>query len=286
MNANTQRLVDYATIVDKISQLCLEAAFNLPADVYASLEKSKQQEVSSLGQFCIAQCLNNAAVAKCKQIAICQDTGVAVYFVEFGEDVKVVGGDIYSAIQEGTRRGYQAGYLRKSIARDPVFDRSNTKDNTPAIIHLDLVPGDKISIVLAPKGGGSENMSAMKMLKPLQGKTGIIDFVVDTIKNAGGNPCPPVVIGLGIGGNFELVTYLAKKALLRKLGTQHPDPNYAAFEAEILEKVNATGIGPEGLGGRITALAVHILTHPCHIASLPVAVNLNCHAARHADVVI
>lgn len=278
------RTVNFTDIVNAIENLCHKAAFDLPADVLQALKNANTNEASPLGKYCLEQCVLNAGVAKSCQLALCQDTGVAVYFVEYGTEVQIAGGNIYAAINEGTRRGYQTGYLRKSMVRDPIFDRSNTQDNTPAIIHLELVPGDKITVTLAPKGGGAENMSALKMLKPLQGKQGVIDFVVETITNAGGNPCPPVIVGLGIGGNFEQVAYLAKKALLRDVGSKNPDPRYAEFEAEILTKINATGIGPQGLGGTITALAVHILTAPCHIASLPVAVNLNCHAARHATI--
>lgn len=282
----TMRTITATKISEVVEKLCHEAAYNLPADVFAALKKAKSTELSSSGQTILNQCLENACIARKTCTAICQDTGVAVYFVEHGVDAKVIDGDIYGAINEGTRRGYNSAYLRKSIARDPIFDRTNTRDNTPAIIHLELVPGDKISITLAPKGGGAENMSAMKMLKPLVGKAGVIDFVVDTVVSAGGNPCPPVVVGIGIGGNFEKVTYLAKKALLRTIGELNPDPRYQELEAEILEKINASGVGPQGIGGTNTALAVHILTYPCHIASLPVAVNINCHAARHANIII
>jgi len=278
------KTINYETIINAVEALCLEAAYNLPADILQSLKHAIVTEASDLGKDILAQCEDNAAIAREKKIPLCQDTGVAVYFVEYGTDVKIKDGDIYAAIQEGTRRGYSSGYLRKSMVRDPIFDRTNTKDNTPAIIHLELVPGDKIKITLCPKGGGAENMSAMKMLKPLVGKQGVIDFVVDTVVSSGGNACPPVIVGVGIGGNFEKVTYLAKKALLREVGTTNPDPRYRELEQEILEKINASGVGPQGLGGTNMALAVHILTHPCHIASLPVAVNINCHAARHATV--
>jgi len=202
-----------------------------------------------------------------------------------GQDVRLVGGDLYEAINEGVRKGYGEGYLRKSIVADPI-NRVNTKDNTPAVIHTDIVPGDKIKLVVAPKGGGSENMSAVKMLKPADGAKGVVDFVVETVSKAGSNPCPPVVVGVGIGGTFEKVAYLAKKALLRELGKPSTDPFYAAMEKEILEKVNKLGIGPQGYGGRTTALAVHIETYPAHIASMPAAVNINCHAARHKERVI
>lgn len=280
------RFISFDAIVKAVELMCLTAAFNLPGDVFQALEKARESETSPLGRSILEQCLENARIAQTQRVALCQDTGVAVFFVEIGEDVKVEGGHLYEAIQEGTRRGYQAGFLRKSIVRDPIFDRTNTQDNTPAIIHIDIVSGDKITIFLAPKGGGAENMSALKMLKPLMGKQGVMDFVVDTVVSAGGNTCPPVIVGVGIGGNFEKVAYLAKKSLLRTIGEKNPDPRYADFEAEILEKINASGLGPQGLGGVNTALAVHILTHPCHIASLPVAVNINCHSARHAKMVL
>ena len=280
------RFISFDAIIKAVELMCLTAAFNLPEDVLQALKKARESETSPLGRSILEQCLENARIAQTQRVALCQDTGVAVFFVEIGEDVKVEGGHLYEAIQEGTRRGYQAGFLRKSIVRDPIFDRTNTQDNTPAIIHIDIVSGDKITIFLAPKGGGAENMSALKMLKPLMGKQGVMDFVVDTVVSAGGNTCPPVIVGVGIGGNFEKVAYLAKKSLLRTIGEKNPDPRYADFEAEILEKINASGLGPQGLGGVNTALAVHILTHPCHIASLPVAVNINCHSARHAKMVL
>lgn len=280
------RFISFDAIVKAVELMCLTAAFNLPEDVLQALEKARESETSPLGRSILEQCLENARIAQTQRVALCQDTGVAVFFVEIGEDVKVEGGHLYEVIQEGTRRGYQAGFLRKSIVRDPIFDRTNTQDNTPAILHIDIVSGDKITIFLAPKGGGAENMSALKMLKPLMGKQGVMDFVVDTVVSAGGNTCPPVIVGVGIGGNFEKVAYLAKKSLLRTIGEKNPDPRYADFEAEILEKINASGLGPQGLGGVNTALAVHILTHPCHIASLPVAVNINCHSARHAKMVL
>lgn len=280
------RFISFNEIVNAVELMCLTAAFNLPKDVLQALEKARQSESSLLGRSILEQCLENAHIAQIQRVALCQDTGVAVFFVEMGEDAKIEDGHLYEAIQEGTRRGYEAGYLRKSMVRDPVFDRTNTKDNTPAIIHVDIVPGDKITIFLAPKGGGAENMSALKMLKPLMGKQGVMDFVVDTVVSAGGNTCPPVIVGVGIGGNFEKAAYLAKKSLLRTVGEKNPDPRYADFEAEILDKINASGLGPQGLGGVNTALAVHILTHPCHIASLPVAVNINCHSARHAKIIL
>ena len=217
---------------------------------------------------------------------LCQDTGFAVWFVEYGDRIALDRGDIYEALNEGTRRGYKKFYLRKSILKDPVFDRSNTFDNTPAVIHLKLVKGDKLKITLAPKGGGSENMSALKMLRPADGQDGVTKFIVDTVRNAGGNPCPPTVVGIGLGGTMEMCAILAKRALLRPLGQRSADPRYAAYEEELLNLLNATGVGPQGLGGSVSCLDVHLEAHPCHLASLPVAVNLNCHAARHAEAEI
>ncbi len=217
---------------------------------------------------------------------MCQDTGIAVIFVELGQDVHISKDNFYDAINEGVKRGYTQGYLRKSVVEDPVFDRKNTKDNTPAIIHTDIIPGDKIKITVASKGAGSENMSEIKMLKPADGIDGVKDFVVDRVMRSGGMPCPPIIVGVGIGGNFEQCAYLSKKALLRPLNTRNPDVKLNAVEKEILTRINRLGIGPMGLGGRTTALAVQILTMPCHIASLPVAVNLQCHAHRHKTATI
>ncbi|HVP57976.1 MAG TPA: fumarate hydratase, partial [bacterium] len=229
--------------------------------------------------------LENARIAREEMIPICQDTGFTVVFLEVGQDVHFAGGDINQAIADGVKRGYTEGFLRKSILADPI-KRVNTGDNTPPVVHLSIVPGDKVKVTIAPKGGGSENMSAVKMLKPAEGIEGVKNFVVERVEIAGGNPCPPVVVGVGIGGTFEKVAYLAKKALLRPLGVRHEDPFYAEVEEELLKRINATGIGPQGLGGRVTALDVHIETYPCHIASLPAAVNLNCHASRHGHRVI
>ncbi len=280
------KTISYDHIIEKVTELCLQAAFELPDDVLGGIQLALDKEDSPLGKSLLKQYMNNANIASSDRVPICQDTGFAVYFVELGIDLRVEGGMLEDAINEGTRRGYSVGYLRKSIVRDPVFDRTNTGDNTPAVVHVETVPGDEMKIVLAPKGGGSENMSAVAMLRPSLGREGIIDFVVESVTGAGGNPCPPTVVGIGIGGTFEKVAYLAKRALIREMGAPNPDPNYAAMEAEILERLNASGVGPQGLGGGTTAFAVHIEQHPCHIASLPVAVNLNCHAARHAEVVL
>lgn len=277
------RSIKYSDIVQKVSEICLKAAYDLPADVLDTIKQYLESETTEQGQNFLQQYLDNADIAQNERMPICQDTGFAVYFVEIGQDIHIDGGDLNSAINEGTALGYETGFLRKSIVNDPLFERVNTKDNTPAIIHVNLVHGDRFNVTIAPKGGGSENMSAVAMLKPADGKQGVVDFVVNTVVKAGGNPCPPTVVGVGIGGTFEKVTLLAKKALLRHLGDHHPNPVYAALEREILAKINASGVGPQGLGGDTTAFAVHIEYFPCHIASLPVAVNLNCHAARHAS---
>lgn len=278
--------ISYQKIREAATSLCMEAAFTLPRDVEAAMRMARDSESSALAKSILEQCLENASIAREEKLPICQDTGTAVYFVEYGMDIRVEGGRLEDALREGTAVGYEKGRLRKSIVNDPVFERKNTGDNTPPVIHLETVPGEKIRINLCLKGGGSENMSALKMLKPSDGREGVIDFVVDTVVNAGGNPCPPTIVGVGIGGTIEKTTYLAKKALLRKTGCPNPDERYAKLESEILEKINASGIGPQGLGGDTTALAVHVEYYPCHIASLPVAVNLNCHAARHATAVI
>jgi fumarate hydratase subunit alpha len=284
--ADAIRTVEFEDLVEMVRLCCLAAATQLPEDVEEALQKSLQSESNPLAKELIGQCLENAKIARCENMPICQDTGFAVFFVEMGTLVRINGGTIYEAITEGTRRGYRDGFLRKSIVSDPLFKRKNTTDNTPPIIHLTQVPGDKIDVILAPKGGGSENMSALKMLKPSDGRAGVVDFVVNSVVNAGGNPCPPVIVGVGIGGTFEQAALLAKKALLRKVNTPAEDAEYAELEREILEKINASGVGPQGLGGDTTALAVHINHFPCHIASLPVAVNINCHAARHAGFVM
>jgi fumarate hydratase subunit alpha len=280
------RELEYKEIVSAVRDLCLKAAYFLPADVKMSIENAIATEDSALGKNILKQCVRNAEMASADELPICQDTGFAVYFVELGEHLHIKGGLLTDAIQEGTRIGYRDGYLRKSIVVDPLFNRKNTGDNTPAVIHIDLVSGDNLSITLAPKGGGSENMSRVAMLKPSDGVEGVIEFVVNSVVKAGGNPCPPTIVGVGIGGTFEKVAYLSKKALLRPIGQKHHDPEYAKLEDSLLARINASGIGPQGLGGHTTALAVHIETFPCHIASLPVAINLNCHAARHAHVVL
>ena len=278
------RTITFDKIVDEVRAMCGKAACLLPPDVLDALKNGSKRESSELGKNFFKQYLENADIAANENLPLCQDTGFAVYFVEMGTEVKLDRGTIEEALNEGTKQGYKEFYLRKSIVADPLFDRKNTTNNTPCIVHLKSVPGDKIKITLAPKGGGSENMSALKMLKPSEERAGVVNFVVDSVVNAGGNPCPPTVVGVGIGGTMEYAAFLAKKALLRKVGEPSPDPRYAELEAEILEKINASGVGPQGLGGSVTSLSCHIEFFPCHLASLPVAVNINCHAARHAEI--
>lgn len=280
------RTITYSTVVDAVKDLCIQAAFNLPPDVQQSLEDALTKETCPSAKNILSQCIKNCSIASSESLPVCQDTGFAVFFVSLGSNVCIEGGEITDAINEGVRHGYNEGYLRKSIVSDPLFERKNTQDNTPAVIHIDLVKGDKLSITHLPKGGGSENISALRMLKPSDGKNGVIDFVVSTVVNGGGNPCPPVIAGVGIGGTADKALCIAKKALLRPIGVSNPDPRYAELEKEILQKINSSGVGPQGLGGTVSALDVHIEYFPCHIASLPVAVNLNCHAARKASVVL
>jgi len=279
------RTVNRETIVSAVADMCVQAACELPAEIMAEMKKAAAQETSERGRAILARCIENAHIASRNETPMCQDTGIAVFFVELGSDVHISGGTLEEAIQEGTERGYRDGYLRKSIVSDPVFDRHNTGTNTPAIVHLDTVAGDTLSITMAPKGAGCENMSALAMLKPGDGAERVADFVVSSVIEAGGNPCPPCIVGVGIGGAFETAALLSKKALFRSPpGSHHTDPRYAELEATLLSRINDSGVGPQGLGGRATALAVHIETFPCHIASLPVAVNLNCHAARHVRI--
>lgn len=273
-------------ITEAIRRLAVQVNTDLPQDVEQALEAGRQQEVSPFGIYCFDQILANAKLAREEHQAMCQDTGTMVVYLNVGQDLYLVGGDVTAAINEGVRLGYKEGYLRKSIVEEPVFERTNTGDNTPAVIHYNIVPGDQCELILMPKGGGAENMGALGMLKPTAGKDGVEDFVVEAVAKAGGNPCPPIIVGVGIGGTMEKATAIAKEALMRPVGAHHADPRYAAMEEEILEKINKLGIGPQGLGGRVTALAVHINTYPCHIASLPVAVNINCHAARHTRIVL
>lgn len=273
-------------IVQAVRDLCIQANVDLPQDVEAALHLAQEQEISPFGRYCLEQITKNITLARHECQAMCQDTGIVVVYLEIGQDLHITGGDLKEAVNEGVRRGYEEGYLRKSVVEEPVFERNNTKDNTPAVIHIDIVAGDRLKLMVMPKGGGSENMGALAMLKPTVGKKGVVDFVVNAVSQAGGNPCPPIVIGVGIGGTMERSAELAKEALKRKLGTRHPDERYARMEAEILTKVNELGIGPQGLGGKITALECHIETAATHIATLPVAVNLNCHAARHHELIL
>ncbi|MBU2564826.1 MAG: fumarate hydratase [Candidatus Thermoplasmatota archaeon] len=274
-------------ITDAVSQLCIEANYYLPDDVIEALKKAKEKEVSPVGRAVLDEIFENLRIAREEKLPICQDCGTSVFLIELGQDVHITEGSFYDAINDGVRKGYKEGYLRKSMTYDPVLTRANTGDNTPAVIHTDIVPGDKIKICFCPKGGGCENMSTLKMMSPAEGMEEVKKFVVDSVQEASGNPCPPSIIGVGIGGTFEKAAFLAKKAVLRSpLGTPHPDERYAKVEQELLEEINRLGIGPMGFGGRITALAVHIETHPAHVALMPVAVNINCHAARQKTVII
>jgi fumarate hydratase subunit alpha len=279
------REVNVKLVSDAVKDLSILTNCILGDEEVAYIKKMLNVEESPTGKEILDMMLENARIARDEMIPICQDTGFTVIFLEVGQDVHFTGGDINLALADGVKRGYTDGFLRKSILSDPI-KRNNTGDNTPPVVHLSIVPGDKVTVTLAPKGGGSENMSAVKMLKPAEGIEGVKNFVVERVDAAGGNPCPPVVVGVGIGGTFEKCAWLAKKALLRPLGDRHPDPFYAEVEEELLRRINATGIGPQGLGGRVTALDVHIETYPCHIASLPCAVNLNCHASRHGRRII
>ena len=279
------REIHVSTIIETVTKLCTEANFFLGKDVMDAINKAKEKEASTLGKDILEQLIANAAIAREELVPMCQDTGYAVIFVELGQDVHIVGGALTVAINEGVRKGYTEGYLRKSIVSHPL-ERKNTGDNTPAVIHVNIVEGNQLKITVAPKGGGSENMSAIKMLKPSEGVEGVKKFVVETVKAAGSNPCPPILVGIGIGGTFEKCAYLAKEALLRPVGEQNKLPDIAKLEQDLLEQINNLGIGPQGLGGRTTALAVHIEIYPAHIASLPVAVNINCHAARHKEAIL
>lgn len=273
-------------ITETVATLCVESNFYLGEDVLSALRAYREAEVSPVGREVLDQILENASIARDEQMPLCQDCGLTVIFLELGQEVHVAGGDLNEAVNEGVRRGYQAGYLRKSMVDQPFSARINTKDNTPAVIHTTIVPGDTLRIVVAPKGGGSENMSQLGMLKPADGREGVIDFVVESVRKAGANPCPPIIVGVGVGGSAEKCVWLAKHSLLRTVGAANPDAELAALEAEILERVNRIGIGPQGFGGLTTALAVHAETFPCHIASMPVAVNIQCHSARHKEAVL
>ena len=278
------REIDVKLITEKVKDLCMEANTDLGGDVLEAFDRAIEKEESPLGVEILKELKENARIARDERVAICQDTGFAVVFIELGQDVHLVGGGLKEAIFEGVRQGYRDGYLRKSICHP--FTRANTGDNTPAIIHTEIVHGDQVKITVAPKGGGSENMSRVVMLTPSDGIEGIKRYVVQRVKESGSNPCPPTIVGVGIGGTFELAAFLAKKSLLRPLESKNPDPELDQLEFEILTEINKLGIGPQGLGGRTTSLAVHILMMPCHIASLPLAVNIQCHAQRHKEIVI
>ena len=273
-------------ITKVVSTLCQEANFGLGEDVLAALKKALETEESPLGKEVLTQLIQNARVARDERIALCQDCGTAVVFLEIGQDAHTTGGDLYAAIEEGVRQGYDEGYLRKAMVKQPFSARINTGDNTPAVIHAEIVPGDRLKITVMPKGGGAENMSKLAMLLPNDGSQGIIEMVVKTVDKAGGNACPPLVIGVGIGGTADKAMLLAKKALLRTVDQPSPDPEVAKLEKDILDAVNALGIGPMGYGGSTTALAVHAEVSPAHITSLPVAVNLQCHSARHKEAIL
>lgn len=279
------RIIKADVITDTIKKMCIEANYYLPPDVKKALFKAYDEEDNELSKETLNVLKENAMIAERLNVPICQDTGMACIFLEIGQEV-YVDGNLKKAIEKGVRWGYQEGYLRKSIVDDPVFDRINTLDNTPAIIHYELVSGDKIKITVAPKGFGSENMCQIKMLKPSDGVDGIKNFVLKVIDDAGPNACPPMVIGVGIGGTFDYVSLLSKKAMMREIGTHHSDARYAALEKELLDKINQTGIGPAGYGGKITALSLNIETYPTHIAGMPVAVSICCHVARHKEAVI
>ncbi|MGI6570019.1 MAG: fumarate hydratase [Caldicoprobacterales bacterium] len=278
------REINISAITETVAELCIQACYNLSDDVIKLIEAAREREESPFGARILEQLLENIDASRRTQLPLCQDTGMAVVFLQIGQDVRITGGSLEEAVNEGVRLGYRKGYMRKSVL-DPL-SRINTGDNTPAVLHLEMVQGEQLKIIVAPKGFGSENMSRLAMLKPSDGEDGIRSFVLDTVVNAGANPCPPIILGIGIGGTMEKAAYLSKKALLREAGKPNPDPKTAALEQELLQAINDTGIGPQGLGGKTTALAVHIDTYPTHLAGLPVAVNIQCHSARHAKAVL
>ncbi len=279
------REIPVSAVADAVERLCIDANLHLPEDVKCALTRFRLQEDGGIAQSILDNIIENYHIADQENVPICQDTGMACVFLEIGQDVHFTGGDLRQAVDEGVRRGYEKGYLRKSVVADPIR-RGNTGDNTPAMLYTEIVPGDRVTVTLAPKGFGSENMSAIRMLKPSAGLQGIADFILETVENAGPNPCPPMVIGVGIGGTFDKAALLAKKALLRPVGSHNPDPYYAELEDTLLQKVNELGIGPQGLGGRTTAIGLQIETMPTHIAGMPCAVNINCHVTRHKQEVL
>jgi fumarate hydratase subunit alpha len=277
------REISVQLLSDTVRQLYLTANYVIGPDVAAAVEKARETEQSPIGRSVLGQLCENYRIAGEESVAICQDTGMAILFMDIGQEVHFTGGDFEEAVQDGVRRAYRDGYLRKSIVNDPVFDRKNTGDNTPAVLHLRIVPGDRVHILAVAKGFGSENMSAVKMCTPAEGEAGIRDFIIDTARKAGPNPCPPMIIGVGIGGSFETAALMAKRMTARPVGSSNPDPRYAQIERDALAAINRLGIGPAGIGGGTTALAVNIEYAPTHIAGMPVAVNICCHAARHAE---
>ena len=280
------REVPAQTIQKTVYNLILDASYTIGGDVCRAVEEAYGTETSPAGREVLGQLLQNYAIAREERVAICQDTGACVIFLDIGQDVHIVDGDLNEALNSAVRHAYTEGYLRKSMVRDPLYRRENTGDNTPPIVHVRIVPGESVDILVTPKGFGSENMSSVKMLVPADGEKGVIDFVVDTVRRAGPNPCPPVIVGVGIGGTMELAALMAKRMTARPLNEKNADRMYAALEQKILDQINALGIGPAGIGGKCTALGVHIMTAPTHIAGMPVAVNLCCHAARHSHAVL
>lgn len=277
------RSIQVERIVEAVKELCMQANYDLPVDIFNALQSGREKEISPVGQAVLEDICQNAKLATTERMPICQDTGTAVVFVKIGQEVHIEGGLLKDAINEGVRQGYKEGYLRKSIVENPLY-RKNTGDNTPAIIHYEIVEGDQLEIMVCPKGGGSENMSRIYMLKPSQGIEGVKAAVMETVELAGPNACLPMVVGIGIGGNFEMSTLLAKKALTREVGTHNRDERMMELEEELFEMINRTGIGPQGLGGKTTAIAVHIEDYPCHIASMPLAINIGCHVNRHKSI--
>ena len=279
------RIINIKEITKTVKELSIEANYYLPDDIKEAIEKAEKNEKWPIANNILNKIIENSHIAAREKIPICQDTGMACVFVDIGQDVHIIGGNLEEAINEGVRQGYEEGFLRKSVVKDPLH-RVNTNDNIPALIYYNIVPGDKVKIIVSPKGFGSENMSRIVMLKPSDGLEGVKNFVLETVRIAGPNPCPPIVIGIGIGGNFDKVAYLAKKALLRYVNEKNVDEFYGNLEKELLEEVNKIGIGPQGFGGKTTALALNIETYPTHIAGLPVAVNINCHATRHKERIL
>lgn len=281
----TMREISAETVTAEISRMCIEANCHLNQDIRRALKNGLEAEKGEVAQSMLCDILKNADIADSENMPICQDTGMAIVFLKIGQDLHITDGSLYEAVNEGVRRGYREGYLRKSVVADPIR-RGNTGDNTPAVIHTEIVDGDRLEITVVPKGFGSENMSAVKMCKPSEGAEGIVNFVVDTVKAAGSNPCPPIVVGVGIGGSFEKAALLAKTALTREVDSENADSYYADMERELLDKINALNIGPQGLGGAVTALGVNIETYPTHIAGMPCAVNISCHVTRHVHSVL